>query len=90
MADWVLHSARTWSDADISKETRPNLERLPVPTQLHPDGSASFSGGRRVYNIDSVIYCTGYKYKYRLLEHLDLVRTGMPLLDSPCYTLTCA
>ena len=59
-------------------------------TQLHSDGSASFSGGRRVNDIDSVIYCTGYKYKYRLLEHLNLVRTGMPLLDFPCYTQTLA
>ncbi|CAL5222037.1 g4330 [Coccomyxa viridis] len=74
-AGQVYHSARTWSEAEISKRMRPNLERMPMLTQLHADGSASFSDGRSVDKIDSVIYCTGYKYKYRLLEHLNLIRT---------------
>lgn len=76
VAGRVFHSARTWSDADISKRVRANLERLPMLTQLHADGSASFSDGRRVDRVDSVIYCTGYKYKYRMLEHLKLIETG--------------
>ena len=79
-AGHVFHSARTWSDADISKQMRPNLERLPMLTLLHADGSASFSDGRTVDRLDSVIYCTGYKYKYRLLEHLNFIRTGVLLL----------
>ena len=79
-AGQVYHSARTWSDTDISKQMRPNLERVPMLAQLHSDGSASFSNGRRIDRIDSVIYCTGYNYKYRLLEHLDLIRTGALLL----------
>ena len=79
----MYHSARTWSEAEISKRMRPNLERMPMLTQLHADGSASFSDGRTVAKIDSVIYCTGYKYKYRLLEHLNLIRTG----ELPCCSL---
>ena len=87
-AGQVYHSARTWSDTDISKQMRPNLERVPMLAQLHSDGSASFSNGRRIDRIDSVIYCTGYKYKYRLLEHLDLIRTGALLLlfHACCFT----
>ena len=81
----MYHSARTWSEAEISKRMRPNLERMPMLTQLHADGSASFSDGRSVDKIDSVIYCTGYKYKYRLLEHLNLIRTG----EQPCLAVLC-
>ena len=46
-------------------------------THLSADASASFSDGQSIGNIDSVIYCTGYQYKYRCLEHLNLISTGM-------------
>lgn len=80
VAGQVLHSARTWQDADISRHMRPNMERVPMLTQLHSDGSASFSNGRRISGIDTVMYCTGYKYKYPFLEHLHLISTGALLL----------
>ena len=56
------------------------MERVPMLTQLHSDGSASFSNGRRISGIDTVMYCTGYKYKYPFLEHLNLISTGRLLL----------
>jgi len=56
------------------------MERVPMLTQLHSDGSASFSNGRRISGIDAVMYCTGYKYKYPFLEHLNLISTGALLL----------
>ena len=46
-------------------------------THLSPDASASFVNGQSIGDIDSVIYCTGYQYKYRFLEHLDLISTGV-------------
>ena len=89
VAGRVFHSARTWSDADISKRVRANLERLPMVTQLHADGSASFCDGSSIDRIDSVIYCTGYKYKYRLLEHLHLIETGELPLPSVLFIFAC-
>ena len=76
VAQQVFHSARTWHDNDISKHIRPNLERVHMLTQLQSDGSASFDGRRRIRNIDTIIYCTGYEYKYPFLKHLHLISTG--------------
>ena len=80
VAQQIFHSARTWHDEDISKQIRPNLDCVHMLTQLHSDGSASFDGDRRIGNIDTVIYCTGYEYKYPFLEHLHLISTGAILV----------
>lgn len=84
VAGRVFHSARTWAEADVSKQMRPNVERVPMLTELHADGSASFAGGQRIGGIDAVIYCTGYRYKYRFLEHLNLITTGLLLHLATC------
>ena len=73
----VFHSARTWGSNDYDGQAKPNLERVPMLTHLRPDGSASFSNGHSIINIHSVIYCTGYIYKYGFLEHLNLISTGV-------------
>ena len=77
VAQRVFHSARTWGSNNDPEQTKPNLERVPMLTHLSPDASASFGDGQSISNIDSVIYCTGYQYKYRFLEHLNLISTGV-------------
>ena len=77
VAQRVFHSARTWGSHDYSEHAKPNLERVPMLTHLSPDASASFGDSQSISNIDSVIYCTGYQYKYRFLEHLNLISTGV-------------
>jgi len=37
VAGHVFHSARTWQEADISKQMQSELECVPILTQLHPD-----------------------------------------------------
>ena len=77
VAQRVFHSARTWGSNNDPEQTKPNLERVPMLTHLSPDASASFGDGQSISNIDSVIYCTGYQYKYRFSEHLNLISTGV-------------
>ena len=77
VAQRVFHSARTWRSSDYSEQAKPNLERVPMLTHLSPDAGASFCDGQSIRHIDSVIYCTGYQYKYRFLEHLNLISTGV-------------
>lgn len=77
VAQRVFHSARTWGSNNDPEQTKSNLERVPMLTHLSPDASASFGDGQSISNIDSVIYCTGYQYKYRFLEHLNLISTGV-------------
>ena len=61
VAQHVYHSARTWGDAALGAPApRPNLERLPMLARLGADGSAHFTGGRAVGQLDAVVYCTGY------------------------------
>ncbi len=76
VADYVYHSARTWGSQLSEPLTRPNLQRVPLLTSLGSDSSAEFSDGLVTENVDAVVYCTGYKYKYPFLEGTGLISTG--------------
>lgn len=41
------------------------VARIPMVSELRPDGSAAFSDGRVEQGIDAVIYATGYQYVSR-------------------------
>jgi hypothetical protein len=44
--------------------------------ELRPDGAAVLLDGQVVQGIDAVVYCTGYKYSFPWLQHLELLQTG--------------
>ena len=44
--------------------------------RLGSDGSAHLVGGSFVEALDTVIYCTGYQYRYSFLERTGLLSTG--------------
>ena len=76
VAEHVYHSARTWGGQISEPLARPNLQRLPLLTRLGSNGSAEFSDGLVAENVDAVVYCTGYKYKYPFLDSTGLISTG--------------
>ncbi|BDA50060.1 Flavin-containing monooxygenase FMO GS-OX3 [Coccomyxa sp. Obi] len=75
VAESVYHSARTWGSQLSEPWARPNLQRVPLLTRLGNDSSAGFLGGLVAENVDVVVYCTGYKYKYPFLESTGLIST---------------
>ncbi|CAL8465411.1 g4947 [Coccomyxa elongata] len=75
VAEYVYHSARTWGSQLSEPLARPNLQRVPLLTSLGSDSSAEFSDGLVTENVDAVVYCTGYKYKYPFLEGTGLIST---------------
>jgi hypothetical protein len=81
VASHVYHTARTWTDSQLTdSRLRHNMTRLPVLTRLCSNGSAEFSGGHVIQNVDAVVYCTGYKYNYPFLNNTGLIRTGKPAI----------
>ena len=75
MAKVVYHTARTWITAEVM-QPRSNVHKMPWIKELTNSGKAVFEGGKRV-PIDSVVYCTGYKYSFPFLEGSGLVETGV-------------
>lgn len=71
-----------------------NLHRRPGIARLHPDGSLELNDGSRLDPVDSLVYCTGYHYRYPFLAgtllrvddnwvqplYLDLVHADHPTL----------
>ncbi|EFJ45244.1 hypothetical protein VOLCADRAFT_106057 [Volvox carteri f. nagariensis] len=69
----VLLSAWSWKNEAWAADTAPygpgsNIYRFPMVSELHADGSATFTDGRREGPIDAVIYCTGYRYSFPFLR----------------------
>ncbi|GLI64600.1 hypothetical protein VaNZ11_007907 [Volvox africanus] len=69
----VLLSAWSWKNDAWGTDTAPygpggNIYRYPMVSELHADGSATFTDGRREGPIDAVIYCTGYRYSFPFLR----------------------
>jgi len=50
-----------------------NLHRRPGIAALRPDGSLVLNDGSRVAPVDSLVYCTGYHYRYPFMPS-DLLR----------------
>lgn len=74
VAKVVYHTARTWITSE-TMQPRHNLHRMPWIQDLATSGEAVFEGGKRV-PVDSVVYCTGYKYSFPFLEGSGLIETG--------------
>ncbi|KAG2485336.1 hypothetical protein HYH03_015918 [Edaphochlamys debaryana] len=69
----VLLAARAWKNDAWGADPRPygpggNIYRMPMVTELHADGSATFEGGQREPHVDAVIYCTGFRYTFPFLK----------------------
>ena len=56
-------------------QPRHNLQRMPWIKDLTSSGEALLEGGRKI-PVDSIVYCTGYKYSFPFLEGSGLVETG--------------
>uniref|UniRef100_A0A7R9YW83 Flavin-containing monooxygenase n=1 Tax=Chlamydomonas euryale TaxID=1486919 RepID=A0A7R9YW83_9CHLO len=73
VASRVLVAARNWTpDAGVGKSSRPygeraNIYRYPMVSELAADGAAMFLGGEGVPHVDTVVYCTGYRYTFPFL-----------------------
>lgn len=70
----VHHTARAWVSEQYN-QPRDNLERMAWLAELTDGGEAVFEDGAR-RRVDSVIYCTGYRYCFPFLEGTGLVSTG--------------
>ncbi|KAK3242162.1 Flavin-containing monooxygenase FMO GS-OX5 [Cymbomonas tetramitiformis] len=75
-ADVVHLAARSWQNPAWADATEPigprlNVYRRPMPAQLHADGRVDFTNGVEA-DVDTVIYCTGYEYKFKFLEDAKL------------------
>lgn len=76
VADQVILSARSWKDPECAADAanprpfgpRGNVTRRGMVSGLHPDGRVEFSQGPELQHADTIIYCTGYVYRYRFLE----------------------
>lgn len=78
----VLLCSRTWEGGLVRPVGRGNIVYEAMLGELHADGTASFvQGGRGGGSLDSrrtpplaaVVYCTGYKYSFPLLEECKAV-----------------
>jgi hypothetical protein len=69
----------TKSESYLQLETPPGqLDRPPISRFIPEDRTIEFEDGSREYNVDSVLYCTGYFYSFPFITGLDppLITTG--------------
>jgi len=77
----VLLCSRSWEGGLVRPVGRGNIRYEPMLRELHADGTASFAEGgeggggdaaanhpRRTPPLAAVIYCTGYRYSFPLLD----------------------
>lgn len=70
----MYHTARSWA-AEEYHQPRDNLHRIAWLQELTSTSEAVFVDGER-RRVDSIVYCTGYKYSFPFLEGTSLVSTG--------------
>ena len=69
----VYLCARTYVSEAAPFGARSNIWRRPPPLELHEDGRISFADGTTSEAVDTVMFCTGYRYSYPFLAPTDLV-----------------
>ncbi|MEW5305259.1 MAG: hypothetical protein WDW36_007814 [Sanguina aurantia] len=81
VADRVILSARTWTDAQqLGPQSQPygdrsNIYRYPNVSGLTSDGRAHFQGYSTPESVDAVVYCTGYRYRFPFMDQCGIVAT---------------
>lgn len=67
VAKRTIHSVRAFGDQDFE-----HIIQRGAISHFLPDGSVSFVSGKREYNIDRVIFATGYQYDCSFLKQLPV------------------
>ena len=79
-ASQVYLSARSWQNPDWGAPDAPpfgpqqNILRKTPIRRLLANGGVEFVDGSRLDEVDHLLFCTGYRYRFPFLEHANVVR----------------